>query len=139
VAFLCHASDDKAPVRALYEQLLADGIRCWLDEVDLIPGQDWNREIEQAIDVCQYMLVCLSSRSVSKSGYVQRELNMALDKAREQPEGRIYLIPVRLDDCATPRRLQHLQWVDLHRDNGYQRLLGALRHQVDQLSRHAAD
>ncbi len=42
--FLCHASQDKPIARELYQRLNAEGwIDPWLDEKNLIPGQDWDR------------------------------------------------------------------------------------------------
>jgi hypothetical protein len=43
------------------------------------------------------------------------------------PEGAIYLIPVRLENCIVETRLADRQWVDLFESNGYQSLLAALR------------
>ena len=47
--FLCHASSDKPAVRELYQRLRTDGIDAWLDEEDLLPGQDWQYEIPKAV------------------------------------------------------------------------------------------
>jgi len=44
--FLCHASEDKARVREVYQHLKALGFAPWLDEVDILPGQDWEYEIK---------------------------------------------------------------------------------------------
>ncbi len=49
-----------------------------------------------------------------------------LDVADEQPEGAIFLIPVRLKECDTPEKLRRLQWVDYRTEGGYERLLRAL-------------
>ena len=38
--FLCHASEDTAQVREVYHRLKALGFEPWLDEVDILPGQD---------------------------------------------------------------------------------------------------
>ena len=46
--FLCHSSNDKAAVRDLYRRLRNDGVDPWLDQEDLLPGQDWNHEIGRA-------------------------------------------------------------------------------------------
>ncbi|MCP4658931.1 MAG: TIR domain-containing protein, partial [bacterium] len=43
--FLCHATEDKPAVRALYQRLKNAGVSAWLDEEDLLPGQDWRLEI----------------------------------------------------------------------------------------------
>ncbi len=46
-AFLCHSSGDKVAVRDLYLRLKADGFLPWLDEENLIAGQDWEYEIKE--------------------------------------------------------------------------------------------
>jgi hypothetical protein len=124
--FLCHASEDKEAVRALYRKLLQPGFAPWLDEEKLLPGQDWDAEITKAIRASHVVLVCLSQRS-EKRGYVQKEIVRALDVADEQPEGTIFLIPVRLEDCHVPERLRRWQWVNLFHDHGFERLQASLR------------
>ena len=126
-AFLCHSSADKPAVKILYGQLLAAGIQPWLDEVDLVGGQDWDREIRKAVRDCDVAIVCLSQSSVTKTGYVQKEIGVALDRADEKPEGTIYIIPLRLEDCDVPDRLKRWHWVNLHKKGGLGRLLSALK------------
>jgi hypothetical protein len=69
----------------------------------------------------------LSSRSVRKEGYIQKEIKLALDIAEEKPEGTIFIIPVKLDSCELPLRLQNWQWVDWRNVDAYDRVLRALR------------
>ena len=125
--FLCHASGDKPAVRDLYHRLRAAGFDPWLDEEKLLPGQDWQLEIPQAVRSSDAVVICLSRRAVTKAGYVQKEIRYALDVADEQPEGAIFLIPLRLQECEVPQRLRRWQWVDLFDERGHERLLGALR------------
>jgi hypothetical protein len=114
-------------VRELYARLRADGIDTWLDEEDLLPGQDWDAEIRKAIRGCCVVIVCLSSSSVSRTGYLQKEIRFVLDAADEKPEGTIFLIPARLEAaCEIPERLRRWQWVDLFDERGYERLMRAL-------------
>src|SRR5215468_10455558 len=110
--FLCHATEDKAQVREVYQQLKALGFAPWLDEVDILPGQDWDYEIKQALKASDFVIVFLSTRSVAKRGYVQREMKLAFDAWQEQPEGSIHTIPVKLDDCAVPRQFSRHQWAN---------------------------
>ena len=131
--FLCHASGDKPAVRELYHRLRAAGFDPWLDEENLLPGQDWQLEIPQAVRSSDVVIVCLSTRAVTKAGYVQKEIRYALDVADEQPEGAIFLIPLRLEDCDVPHRLRRWHWVDLFDDRGYDRLLGALGARAESL------
>ena len=111
--FLCHASQDKPVVRELYQRLLAESwIDPWLDEEKLLPGQDWNLEIEKAVETSDAVVVCVSSTSVAKEGYVQKELRQVLNIALEKLEGAIFVIPVRLDDCTLPRPLNDRHFLD---------------------------
>lgn len=124
--FLCHSSRDKEIVRDLYKQLVEDGLSVWFDEANILPGQDWDLEIKKAVRDSDAVIVCLSLSSVTRAGYVQREVRLALDVADEQPEGAIFIIPLRLDDTAVPERLQRWQWVNLQNANWRERLLLAL-------------
>jgi hypothetical protein len=111
--FLCHASQDKPVVRELYQRLLAEPwIDPWLDEEKLFPGQDWDMEIEKAVENADVVIAGLSTSSVTKEGYIQRELKYAFTIALEKPEETIFLIPLRFDDCFVPRRLRGYQYQD---------------------------
>jgi formylglycine-generating enzyme required for sulfatase activity len=125
--FLCHSSGDKPEVRKLYQRLSSDGFEPWLDEEDLLPGQKWKVEIPKAVKTSDVVIVCLSHKAINKSGYVQKEIKFALDKADEQPEGTISLIPLKLEECDVPERLQRWQWVNLFEEKGYERLMSSLR------------
>ena len=136
--FLCHSSNDKPAVRELYQKLRAEPwIQPWLDEEELYPGQDWNMEIEKAVEAADAIIVCLTKNSISKEGYVQRELRIVLDFADYKPEGTIYILPVRLEECEPPRRLRAWQYADYfegQRERGLQRLLVSLKRRADTLN-----
>ena len=125
--FLCHSSGDKPAVRNLYQRLSGEGYDPWLDEEDLLPGQEWELEIAKAVKTSDVVIVCLSHKAINKSGYVQKEIEFALDKAEEQPEGTIFLIPLKLEECDVPERLQRWQWVNLFEEKGHERLMSSLR------------
>jgi formylglycine-generating enzyme required for sulfatase activity len=131
--FLCHSSADKPAVRELYQRLKADDFEPWLDEEDLLPGQDWQREIPKAVRESDVVIVCLSRGSVNRAGYIQKEIKFALDVADEQPEGAIFIIPVKLEDCKVPDRLNRWQWVNQFDPNGYKKLLRALQFRAKSL------
>lgn len=123
--FLCHASGDKPAVRDLYYRLLADGFAPWLDEEDLLPGQDWQKEIPAAVRASDIVVVCLSQNFV-KEGYRQKEVRVALSVEEEKADGTIFIIPARFEDVEVPSRLCQWTWVDLFQENGYKRLVRAL-------------
>jgi formylglycine-generating enzyme required for sulfatase activity len=127
--FLCHASEDKPRVRELHRRLTADGAEVWLDEVSLLPGQNWRSEIPKAVRIADAVIVCLSPLAVDKEGYVQKEIRFALDAAYEKPEDTIYIIPAKLEDCRVTSRLSQWQWVNLFEgdEGAYVRLLASLK------------
>jgi hypothetical protein len=136
--FLCHASQDKPVVRDLYQKLAAESwIDPWLDEERLLPGQDWNLEIEKAVESSDAVIVCVSSTSISKEGYIQRELRRVLDIASEKLEGAIFILPVKLDDCDLPRSLKDKQALNYFpaatRAAAYDRLKASLQIRKDHL------
>jgi hypothetical protein len=98
VVFLAHAKEDKAAVKKLYHALQKAGLDPWMDEFDLAPGMHWDVEIRKAIRKCSFFLACLSSTSINKTGYVQKELRFALDHFQNKPTNSIYFIPVLLED-----------------------------------------
>ncbi len=120
--FLCHSSADKPAVRDLCQRLSADGFQPWLDEENLLPGQDWELEIPKAVRNSDIVIVCLSRESINRTGYLQKEIKFALDVAEQQPEGAIFIIPLRLEDCAVPERVGRWQWVNLFEQNGYDQI-----------------
>jgi hypothetical protein len=124
--FLSYSHRDTESATNLYNKLTQAGHSVWFDKESLLPGQDWEYEIRRAIDEAKAVLICLSSNWVNKRGYVQKELKLALEVMKEIPEGQIYTIPVRLDDCTLPPALAKLQWVDLFESNGLERLQRAL-------------
>jgi hypothetical protein len=81
--FLCHSSGDKIAVRKLYHRLRADGFNPWLDEEDLIPGQDWDAG-PRRLDSCS----CLSPQAslvAAEAAAVGVEVAVATLALRQEP------------------------------------------------------
>lgn len=112
--FLSYAREDTDTAEKVYRDLTKAGLDVWFDKHSLLPGQKWKLEILKAIKESAYFVALLSSQSVSKKGYVQKEVKEALEVLDEYPESDIFIIPVRIDDCnPTNPKLKELQWVDL--------------------------
>jgi formylglycine-generating enzyme required for sulfatase activity len=130
--FLCHAHPDAEKVRALYARLKADGVDAWLDKENIIPGQDWEMEIRKAVRESDIVVVCLS-KQFSQKGYRQNEVRIALDEASLQPEGEIFIIPARLEECNYLESLKRFHGVDLFEEHGYEYLMRALRLRAEKI------
>lgn len=127
--FMCYGRDDIVLARRLYSDLQREGIEAWLDTEKLHPGQHWKLEITRAMKSCSHFLVLLSNNSISKSGYLQNELRIALELYEESLQAGHSIIPVRLEDCKVPqRKLNEIHWVDLFPsyDKGFSKILKAL-------------
>lgn len=131
--FLCHSKGDKLKVKKFYRRLIADGFDVWLDEEKLLPGQDWDFEIKKAVRNTDTVIICLSKDSVTKEGYIQKEISFALNIADEKPQETIFLIPVRIEECEVPHRLSRLHYIDLFTRKGYQKTVEALNLRMDDL------
>jgi hypothetical protein len=97
-------------------------------------GQDWDLEIRRAVRDSDLVIVCLSNRSISKAGYLQKEIKFVLDRADEQPEGTIFVIPLKLEECEIPDRLERWHWINYFEANGYQGLKRSLQYRAKELS-----
>ena len=132
--FVAYVQEDAALADRLFDGLEAAGVAPWMDRRKLLPGQNWPRSIEEAIETSDFFVACFSHNSVGKKGGFQAEIRYALDCARRLPLDRIYLIPVRLDDCRVPRSIQReLQYMDLFPDweRGLSRLVSVMRREVN--------
>ena len=115
--FLAYVKEDAAQAARLYSDLETAGFAPWMDVRKLLPGQNWPRAIENAIDTSDFFVACFSSNSVRKRGGFQAEIRYALDCARRVPLDQIFLVPLRLDVCDVPRPVQaEFQWIDLFPD-----------------------
>jgi hypothetical protein len=125
--FLAYAQEDRDKVKRLYEGLRAAGFEPWMDTENLLPGQNWPRAIERAIETSDYVVGCFSSRSTVKRGHFQSELFYALGVATRVPVDQAFFVPVRLDECELPAQIvKRVHYVNLYPD--WQRGVDILTH-----------
>jgi TIR domain len=113
--FLCYNWDDKKFVYQLYDQLIADGLRPWLDNREIRPGTSWQDSLENVI-----MQVRSAAVLVGKSGvgpWQEQEVRSLLHEfaGRQAP-----VIPALLPNAGScpdlPMFLRNLSWVDFRED-----------------------
>jgi hypothetical protein len=100
--FLSHSSRDKEFARKLYQDLRSIGIKCWLDEKQLLPGDSILGEIDKGIKLWDRLVLVCSRDSLGPTTgwWVEQELERALAKERELrrkgiPAGTV--IPITID------------------------------------------
>jgi hypothetical protein len=124
--FIAYATEDSISAERLFNELTAHGFAVWLDRRKLLPGEDWPNRIEDAIASSDFFIACFSSKSVRKRGGFQQEIHHALNYSSSVPLDEVFFIPVRLDDCRVPARIQReTQYVDLFPDwaVGFERIV----------------
>jgi hypothetical protein len=132
--FLSYAPEDEEKVERLYRKLFDAGFKPWMDKKDLLPGEQRQFRIPQAIRRSDFFVVCLSVHSTDKRGWIQREIKQALDIWQERLDSDIYLIPVQLEDCQVPERLRDFQRVNPFEEDGWTRLVEAIQVGMERLT-----
>ncbi|MBN8593914.1 MAG: toll/interleukin-1 receptor domain-containing protein [Anaerolineae bacterium] len=92
--FISYSHADKDFALRLHDRLQRQGIRCWLDEHQLKPGDKLHKTIYDAIRVYDKVILCCSEASLT-SWWVNKEFENVLGK--EESYGTELLIPVDLD------------------------------------------
>lgn len=112
--FISYAKEDLKYSEKIYRDLIDCGITAWIDFDYISPGQNWRIEILKAIRSSKYFLSIISKNSISKKGFVQKELKIALDILDEFPNSEIYIIPVRIDTSQPlSEKLEEIHWINL--------------------------
>ena len=133
--FISYASPDRDRVLSYLDHLQQMNFNVWVDFQSIKPGQNWDFEIRRAFSKATFILAFVSNNSVSRRGYVQRELKMALDMLQEKLIDDIYIIPVILDDDVTmPVELSGIQYVKASDPECKTLIVGALNHQIERLN-----
>lgn len=117
IAFFSYSREDSEFALRLAADLRAAGASVWIDQLDIGPGQLWDRAVQNALESCPSVLIILSPASV-KSDNVMDEINFALDQKKT-------LIPVLYRDCDIPFRVRRFQHLDFRTE--YDKMLQELR------------
>jgi predicted Zn-ribbon and HTH transcriptional regulator len=104
----------------------------WID-TGILVGQNWEHEINKAIQASRYFIPLISLKAVEKGGYTKKEFEYALKvikETQERQKQKIIVIPARINDCKIPySQLEKIQYVDLFPDwkEGFEKILKAIK------------
>ena len=116
--FVSYGSADRPFASRLADDLRRRGVKVWIDQTGIGPGERWLKKIEEAVAQSDFLIAVLSRSSVG-SRWVRREIRLALTQGIE--ERRAKLIPVAYERCPLPRALSQIQVVDVSTPAAYRR------------------
>ncbi|WP_017324127.1 toll/interleukin-1 receptor domain-containing protein [Synechococcus sp. PCC 7336] len=90
--FISHSSKDTPIARKLTQRLSEAGLRVWMPENEILPGDNWAQKMGQALEESELMVVLISPHAF-ESEWLKEEIQYAL--TADQYKGR--LIPIFLD------------------------------------------
>jgi len=126
IAFLSHSSKDKGFVRRLAADLVAHGVKVWLDEQRILVGDSIPEKIAQGLAESDFFLIVVSRNSV-ESSWVKKELNSAL--VHEIERRKVTIMPIRLDDAPVPNSIIDKAYADFggSYEDGFRKLLDSIK------------
>jgi WD40 repeat protein len=80
--FVSYSSGDRSYVERLDARFQALGVRTWIDRLGIATGRRWRKEIREAIDGCDALVVVMTPEA-ERSSWVEEELSRA--EARSKP------------------------------------------------------
>jgi hypothetical protein len=102
--FISYSRADSDFVIKLAQDRRQAGVSVWLDQIDISPGERWDKSVQNALKNCSSLLVVYSPNSVA-SDNVMDEVYYVLGEKRK-------VIPILYRACEVPFRLQRLQYID---------------------------
>jgi hypothetical protein len=118
--FVCFSSKDETVAREVVQSLEADGLKCWISLRDVLPGQNYQEAIVQAIEAASGIVFVFSEHS-NKSMEIKKELSLGGSVS-------IPVFPLRLSPIAPSGALRYelaiRQWIDIfpHRQHALAKL-----------------
>lgn len=126
VAFISYSREDEETVVKISQKLNDFAVVTWFDKRNLMPGDDWEMRIEQAIEQADFFLLFLSRLTEDKISFRNREIQLALKQQSYRPRGKRFIIPILLDDCTPPYDLRNLNWLKATNENWLENLVESI-------------
>jgi tetratricopeptide (TPR) repeat protein len=110
--FISYSRTDSDFADRLQADLLARNFDAWVDRHEIVGSQNWQDEIEKAIQTCDVMLMILSPKAL-ESEYVIEEYRYAKTLKRR-------ILPLHYKTIQVgPMGINDIQWVDFRNERAY--------------------
>lgn len=116
----------------MYSMLSKSGCEVWIDKINLLPGDDWEKEIKLAIKSADIFVAFLTPDYMNSRGYRHVELKIAYDTLKYIPDGEVYVIPIKLHpEAKVPELLNKYQWLNYYEYGAELKLIKAIAKQTN--------
>ncbi|MEL7354565.1 MAG: TIR domain-containing protein, partial [Cyanobacteria bacterium J06560_5] len=125
--FLSHSSKDKGVVREIATRLKADGVKVWLDEWEIQPGDNIPHKIEEGLEQSRVLVLCMSAQAL---GSDWARLESYTFRFKDPLNHSRRFIPLKLDDAPAKGSLaqfQYIDWISPEPQKAYGQLLVACK------------
>jgi len=107
--FVSYSTKDEKFVNRVTEKLIQNKIVLWKDNWEMIPGDELETKIAEAIERAAFLLLVLSKNSI-KSNWCIKELELAFQKEERLTDQ--FIIPIIIDDRTIPEGLENRIFAD---------------------------
>ena len=128
--FLSHSKHDKPVVLALAERLREDGLKVWLDDWVIQPGDPIGLKIEEGLQNSRVLILCMSQDAFD-SEWVSLERHTIIFRDPTNKDRRF--IPLLIEEGEIPLLLKqyaYLNWKNKN-DEVYDKLLNSIKVKID--------
>lgn len=115
--FISYSRVDQDFALNLAKELKEADFPIWFDQFDIPLGKRWDDEVEEGLRKSEIFLVILTPASVS-SDNVKDEIGLAISLGK-------LILPVLLEECDVPLRLNRLNYVDFTRKSFHEGIKSA--------------
>lgn len=102
--FISHSSSDKRVALRIKNVLEKNGFDCWIDNHELLLGDQIRSKILDALNQTQILILICSSTSI-KSDWIQFEIEVAISRMDER---KCKIIPLIIEPIEIPEKISHL-------------------------------
>jgi len=116
-AFLSYKSNDHNLANRLKKDLQRRGVRLWLDQDDIKPGDEFPDALKDGIQTSRRLVLLVTPESL-RSKWVQSEIRRA---RKMEVKWKKKIIPLLFRDATLPPDLEKRQRIDFRRDTDFAR------------------
>ncbi len=139
--FISYLHENEPAVSKLIESLKSQTgcVSLWHDKSNLLPGDRWRIEIQDAIQSAEFFISCFSSEYEKRDDtFMSTEIAIAFSEMNQRSVEHNWFIPVKLSECRVPTvstggqaTLEEMHIVELFKDwdKGIERIVDAIQNE----------